>query len=267
MKCVSLRRHLGSFVDGELDPATQIEFERHLDGCPRCQEHLAFERSFRAQTKAALGGARAPDHLWSRTLDRLDEVDEERSARPSLLEVRPLKWKQTWPIAAAAAVLLVLGIVVGLPETSNYKSAGLGLLDEAVELHTRKLPSDVNVKAPQEISSYFHGKTPFPVRPARFDEPALELVGARYTFVDDRPAAALYYDDGRSRVTLLVLEDAPEMVEGAQQMEVGGRAVYYQNVGGYIVPIRRHAGLVYAFFGDLEQPALFRLAATARVAY
>ncbi|MBT8470823.1 MAG: zf-HC2 domain-containing protein, partial [Deltaproteobacteria bacterium] len=31
MTCRLVRRHLGAFIDGELDPASQIEFERHLE--------------------------------------------------------------------------------------------------------------------------------------------------------------------------------------------------------------------------------------------
>ena len=61
-------------LDGELDPASQIEFERHLEACSGCQEHLSFERSFRQQTRDTLGGTRAPEHLWGRALHRLDEA-------------------------------------------------------------------------------------------------------------------------------------------------------------------------------------------------
>ena len=66
MSCKLVRRHLGAFVDGELDPATQIEFERHLEACPGCQEHLAFESSLRQQTRDSIGGIHAPEHLWGR---------------------------------------------------------------------------------------------------------------------------------------------------------------------------------------------------------
>ena len=71
MSCKLVRRHLGAFVDGELDPATQVEFERHLEVCPGCQEHHAFEGSLREQTRASIGDIHAPDHLWGRALHRL----------------------------------------------------------------------------------------------------------------------------------------------------------------------------------------------------
>ena len=263
MNCKLVRRHLGAFVDGELDPATQIEFERHLDVCARCQETLSFERSFRTQTREALGDVRAPEGLWGRALHRLDEIDEAH-ADGSVLDVRPMRWRQSGLIAAAAAAVLIVGGVVGLPEGSEYR--GAGMLQDVVDLHAKRLPSDVQAEAPQEVTRYFQGKTPFPVKPARFEEPSVKLVGARYIKVGTKPAAALYYSQGGRRVTLLVFQSS-ELVESARRTEVAGRELYYHDVGGQVVTIRRHGGVNYAFFGDLDRLKLFQLAANARVAY
>ena len=262
MTCKLVRRHLGAFVDGETDPATQIEFERHLEACPGCQEHLAFERSLREQTRESLGGIRAPEQLWNRALHRLDEIDVVRKDRRSPIDARPMHLRQTWTIAAAAAAILIIGGVVGLPEGTDYQSAGM--LQDVVNLHSQALPSDVKAEAPQEVVRYFQGKTPFPVRPAQFEEPSVKFVGARYIKVGVHPAAALYYNHGGHRVTLLVFQ-SPEIMRNAQRTNVGGREVYYHNVGGHVVTIRQHAGVNYAFYGDLDRPVLFQLAANARV--
>ena len=261
MSCKLVRRHLGAFVDGEIDPATQIEFERHLEACPGCQEHLAFESSLRRQTRDSLGGISAPEHLWERTRHRLDEIDE---ARTSLFEVRPMRWRQTWPIAAAAAAILIIGGVVGLPESAEYQSAGM--LQDVMNLHAQALPSDVRAEGPQEVIRYFEGKTPFPVEPAEFEEPSMKFVGARYIRVGARPAAALYYNHGGRRVTLLVSQ-SPEIMQNAQRTHVGDQEFYYHYVGGRLVTIRQHGGVNYAFFGDIDRPVLFRLTANARVAH
>ncbi len=264
MSCKLVRRHLGALVDGELDPATQIEFERHLEACAGCQEHLAFESSLRQQTRDTIGGVRAPEHLWGRAIHRLDEIDEARAEHTSLIEVRPMRWRQTWPIAAAAAAILIIGAVVGLPESTDYQSAGM--LQDFMNLHSQALPSDVEAEAPQEVVRYFQGKTPFPVKPAKFEEPNMKFVGARYIKIGAQPAAALYYDRGGQRVTLLVFQSR-EIVRNAKRTRVGGRELYYHDVGGSVVTIRRHGGVNYAFFGDIDRPALFQLAASARVAY
>ena len=159
MSCKLVRRHLGAFVDGELDPATQIDFERHLEACSVCQEHHAFERSFREQTRDSIGGAEAPEHLWNRAMHRLDEIDEAREERTPPIRIRPMRWRQSGLIAAAAVALLVLGGVVGLPDRTDYK--GASMLQDVVDLHSKALPSDVEAEAPQEVVRYFQGKTPF----------------------------------------------------------------------------------------------------------
>lgn len=261
MSCKLVRRHIGAFVDGELDPATQVEFDRHLEACAGCQEHLSFERSFRQQTRDSIGGAHAPEHLWSRALNRLDDIDEAKGDR-SWIEVRPMRWRQSGLIAAAAAALLIIGGVVGLPEANDYK--GAGMLQDVVDLHSKALPSDVRAERPNEVVRYFQGKTPFPVKPAQFEEPTTKLVGARYIKVGTRPAAALYYNHGGRRVTLLVFQ-SPELVQTAQRTQVRGRELYYHDVGGHVVTIRQHGGVNYAFFGDVDRPMLFELAANARV--
>jgi anti-sigma factor (TIGR02949 family) len=263
MTCRLVRRHLGAFVDGELDPATQIEFERHLEACPGCQEHLAFETSMRQQTRDSIGGVHAPEHVWSRTLRRWDESDAARTEHTSLIELRPMRWRQSWPIAAAAAAILIIGGVVGLPERAERHA---GMLQDVVNLHSQALPSDVRAEAPQEVVRYFQGKTPFPVKPAQFEEPSVKFLGARYIKVGARPAAALYYSHGGRRVTLLVFQ-SPEIMRNARRTHVGGRELYYHDVGGNVVTIRQHGGVNYAFFGDLDRPVLFQLAANARVAY
>ena len=264
MSCKLVRRHLGAFVDGEIDPATQIEFERHLEACPGCQEHLAFESSLRQQTRDSIGGIHAPEHLWGRAIHRLDEIDEARAEHTSLIQVRPMRWRQSWPIAAAASAILIIGGVVGLPQSTDHQSAGM--LQDVMNFHSQPLPSDVRAEGPQDVVRYFQGKTPFPVKPAHFEEPSMKFVGARYINVGARPAAALYYNHGGRRVTLLVFQ-SPEIMRHARRTHVGGRELYYHNVGGNVVTIRQHGGVNYAFFGDLDRPALFQLAATARVAY
>ena len=262
MTCKLVRRHLGALVDGELDPATQIEFERHLDLCPACQEYQSFERSFRAQTRASPGTVRAPEHRWGRALHRLDDVDEAKAARAAPVEIRPMRGRQTAIIAAAAAAVLIIGGVVGLPDGSEYR--GAGMLQDVVDLHAQALPSDVQAEAPHDVVRYFQGKTPFPVKPAQFQGPSVKFVGARYLRVGSSPAAALFYNHGGRRVTLLVSQ-APELVRSARRTQVGGREVYYHDVGGNVVTIRQHRGVNYVFFGDLDRPMLFELAANARV--
>ena len=280
--------HAGAYLDGELDPATQLEFERHVDGCARCQERLAFEMDFRDRLSDALGDVKAPASLKQRLLVDLDEVDTERIAERGGALIRFLSpfsrgtkgergrfSRGSILVAAAAAVLLFGGSTIGLRGQRGVDAAGLGssamsagsLLEDVVRLHSSALPSDVPEAKQDTVARYFQGKVRFPVRPARFDRHDVHLVGARLSSFRDRRAAALYYDAAGQRVTMVVMDSPPPaLLTGASRVLARGHEVYYRDVHGYTVPIRRQRGLTYVFTGDLTRPALLDLAASARVA-
>src|SRR5690606_27891138 len=109
------------------------------------------------------------------------------------------------------------------------------------------LPADVRAEQPHQVERFFRDKVRFPVRPADFRRRDARLIGGRLSNVRDRRAAALYYDVGGRRVTVVVF-DGPEPFEnGAFRARMLGRELYYQQVNGYTVPVRRQDGLTYAF--------------------
>lgn len=262
MNCGLIQRHLGAFVDGELDPATQIGFEKHLNVCSVCQEFHSFERAFQHQVRDALSGVKAPPGLRERVSAALAEAGEPRAG--TLIELRPLPWRHAGPLVVAAVAMLIVASVIQLPARMSVQSASL--LDDVVTLHKHALPSDVAAQEPTQITNYFQDKLRFPVRPAQFEEGEVRLVGARLSNVHDHRAAALYYELRGTRVTVVVF-DAPQLLQDAQRVHVAGRELLYHNVGGRTVPVRRHQGLNYAFFGDMDREDLMHLAATARVSY
>ncbi|MEM9190351.1 MAG: zf-HC2 domain-containing protein [Myxococcota bacterium] len=77
MNCGLVRRYVDAYVDGEMDPSTQIEIEAHLDGCAACQEEVAFVRAVKAQVREEVRSISAPLSLRARIGVALDEVDAE----------------------------------------------------------------------------------------------------------------------------------------------------------------------------------------------
>jgi len=286
--CTLVNRHAGAYLDGELDPATQLDFERHLDTCASCQERLAFELAFRDRVDEALGGVQAPASLKQRLLLDLDGVDEARAKEHGGALIRfwsPFSRgaagergrfsKGSLALAAAAAILLFGGSAIGFRSGSGVDTASLGgsamgagsLLEDVVRLHSSALPSDVPEAKQDTVARYFEGKVRFPVRPASFERQDIRLVGARLSSFHDRRAAALYYDAAGRRVTMVVMDSPPPaLLTGASRVLARGHEVYYRDVHGYTVPIRRQHGLTYMFTGDLTRPALLDLAASAHVA-
>ncbi|NOY91140.1 MAG: hypothetical protein GXP55_08000 [Deltaproteobacteria bacterium] len=279
-----VRRHAGTYLDGELDPTTQLEFEEHLDGCAECQECVAFEVAFRERVHEALGDVQAPASLKQRVLLDLDEAEVQHKRSGALIRIwSPFskaddsgrgRFSRGSILAAAAAALLLFGgsaIGLGGSGTAGVDSAGLGLggsslLEDVVRLHSSALPSDVPEARQETVARYFQGKVRFPVRPMRFDCGNVRLVGARLSNIRDRRAAALYYDANGQRVTMVVLDSPPPaLFSGAARVLARGHEVYYRDVHGYTVPIRRQHGLTYLFTGDLARPALLDLVASAHV--
>jgi hypothetical protein len=105
------------------------------------------------------------------------------------------------------------------------------------------------------------------VRPAEFESRDARLVGARLSNVRARRAAALYYELSNGRRMTVVVTDAPMEDDAAEPVQLGNRSLFYRDVRGYPVPVRREAGLTYAFTGDADRETLLRLAAGARVTY
>ena len=287
-RCAMVRRHVGAYLDGELEPASQLDFEGHLDGCAECQERLAFEVAFRDRVVEALGDVQAPASLRQRVLLDLDQAEakSEGSTSGALIRIwspfakgdgsRRGRFSRVSIVAAAAAALLLFGgSAIGLSGASGtgVDAAGLGgslggasLLEDVVRLHASSLPSDVPEAKRESVARYFEGKVQFPVRPASFDRGDVHLVGARLSSFRDRRAAALYYVAGGRRVTMVVLDSPPPaLLTGAAHVLARGHEIYYRDVHGYTVPIRRQHGLTYVFTGDLPRPSLLDLVASAHV--
>jgi len=275
MNCRLFRRHIDAFVDGELDPATQIEFERHVAVCPQCQEHLAFERAFKMDVRRRLCMLHAPDALRARIHAALREAPAPvpyREQGMPLIRFVPVRARYAVPIAAAAA--LGLAFFYGLDQRGapHTNSAGaLPILEDVVRLHSSELPADVKGPAADPVVSYFRGRVEFPVRPAEFTTGNARLMGARLANVRDRRAAALYYNVRGRRVTVVVFSPPARIMGDIKFQTLAIRRppqrqdVYYQRVHGYTVPVLQHDGVAYALTGDLGQTELLRLAASARM--
>lgn len=265
MRCELIDRRVGAYVDGELDPASMLDVERHIEACGRCQERVGFERRFRSLVNESLTGLELPEDLRERISRNLDAVDVRSEA--AVLRRRSLQ-----VFVAAAGITLAVGLGqqarLSFPEAVVAESAPppqvaslTPVFDEVVRLHASGLPADVRPQAPSEVSQYFRDKVSFPVTPAVFDGNEARLTGARLHPVGPRKAAALYYDVGGRRVTVVVTDGhLPELGGPIPEGEI-----VFRDVGGYTVPVRRQGDLTYVFTGDVDRETLLRLAKSARV--
>src|SRR5687767_2819156 len=117
MNCGLFRRHLDAFLDGEVDPATQIDFERHAMACAGCQELTELERALRARVKDSLRGVPAPAALRDRICASLAAAPApapgpgSAPVRDGMLRNGILRARYSVPIGLAAAAALAFGYV------------------------------------------------------------------------------------------------------------------------------------------------------------
>lgn len=108
---------LGAFALDAVDDDERDVIEAHLAGCPRCRAEI---EGFR-ETAALLAhsGERAPEGVWDRIAEALDEappaLDLARIApRPTKAEPRSISLRvAAATMAVAAAVTLFLGVALG----------------------------------------------------------------------------------------------------------------------------------------------------------
>lgn len=268
MDCHLVQKHLGAYIDGELEASPAIELENHLEGCSECLAEATLAQGLKAGIRSQMAAVEAPVALRGRIERALDGVTPgaERGGTANSLST----------LALAAAALLVVGVFgVTDDRAGSALTAGSGMqlpvLQEVVQRHKDELPVDVEVREPERATTWFRSRLGFRVRPV-LNQPDAELVGARISYVASQQAAKLYYRVGDSRVTAVVFRATPDMrrvlgpgAAGVRQVTVGGRKVAYQNIQGYTVPVFEDGGLVYAFTGDLDESRLLRLAASAKL--
>lgn len=274
--CHAFRRYADALLDAELDPGTQIELERHLAGCGSCQELLALERAVKREVKRSVSETKAPIALRSRIESALlQNAISARSAPPSTalfrVHVLPARYAIPATIAslAAAALLSVMWLNQGkASDAAEEQASTVPMFEDIVRLHSGSLPPDVTSGHGAAVTSYFRGKVDFPVRPAVLGDDA-HLTGARLSHVRDHNAAALFYDVGGRRVTVVMFAQprpqADRVFHGVYVERAFGRTIVHRRIGGYTVSARENEGVTYAFTGDTDEATLVRLTATAHL--
>ena len=101
--CPSVRRELGVYLLGAIDPAGRASVDQHLRSCTRCREELAGLAALPALlqrvpvAEALLAGTGGDSGAWPPPRELLDDL---------LTRVSRLRRRRRWLLAAAAAVLV-----------------------------------------------------------------------------------------------------------------------------------------------------------------
>jgi len=205
--CEQTQDQLHGYLDGELDPISAANFEKHLDTCPDCKQTLAAEQALHQSIQKANLYERAPESLRKKLLG---EPQRQSAAVRSFPAPRVFGWK--WLAAAAA---LLLAVVVSWQQLQKLRGISESQLIAAslVDAHLRSLQpghlTDVESTDQHTVKPWFDGRIDFAPPVRDFASDGFPLVGGRLDAAGGKTVAALVYAR-RKHIINVFVEKAPE---------------------------------------------------------
>lgn len=321
--CSSFERWLTPFVDDELDAVHTIEVEEHLKICECCEERVTFMRAMRGSLREE-ARCQAPTSLrerlqasmakelaeeegleGGRVLGAQDESDDGRRdsktsdaphAVPAIRRAPKLiRLRYVFPLAAAAMLVLVLGMVKNEADSAGAPTArrldpnlftaplatadafnaptlaSLEPLDQLVEdlvaQHAEPLPPETtDPQGLQKFDRFVGVRVPRP----KFTSFDARYIGARVHPVTRgkeraRTAVLQYMLRNRHRVTVYVFDPqrVPMRANHLEHRKVGRQKIYVGRLRGYSVAASESRGVGYALASDLSDDESAKLVMTA----
>ena len=205
MPCEQTENQLHGYLDGELDPVSAANFEKHLETCPDCKQTLSAEEALHQSIQKANLYERAPDSLRKSLLGNPQQLPAVRSF--------PAPRAFAWQWLAAAAVFL-LAALVGWQQLQKPRGVSEAQLIAAslVDAHLRSLQpghlTDVESTDQHTVKPWFDGRIDFAPPVRDFVSDGFPLLGGRLDVAGGRTVAALVYGR-RKHIINVFVEKSP----------------------------------------------------------
>jgi anti-sigma factor RsiW len=196
MVCEFWKAKLDIYLDDEVPGEEMRSFGTHLRNCPSCSR----DALTRVQMKRAIqvaGKRYGPSAEFRKRMQQRLATKQQRSFRLG------------WTLAAAAAVILVAGML-----TSAYLGTRSGrdqVFSEVADLHVATLagssPVDVISTDRHTVKPWFQGKIPFAFNLPELQNSEFSLLGGRMTYLDQMPGAHLIYDVRKHHISVFVFQE------------------------------------------------------------
>lgn len=189
---------LQMFVDNELDAPELKRVGDHLRDCAGCSRELANVVRMKRATRQAGQRFVPPAALQKKIMAQY--------ASPA-----PRRARRWWNVAllavpSLAAVVLAVALLMVL-NRERGDAAGRELAD----LHTATVaslnPVDVVSTDMHTVKPWFAGKVPFTFNIPELKGSPYELVGGRMAYLNDAPAAQLFFKYGNHRVSVFIAQE------------------------------------------------------------
>jgi len=220
MNCEETTNLMDAYVDGELDPITSLQVERHLRECSKCEQVYEVDTAVAHAVSQAAPYYRAPTELRERIHSALrDAIGPSTiadSARENQLLARrtpperrnvfsDLPWNR---LALAAAILLAAIVASSLFPRMSAPTSDQFLAMQLIASHVRSLMAnhltDVASSDQHTVKPWLDVKLDFAAPVVDLSNQGFPLIGGRLDYLDNHSVAALVYQRRKHFINLFV---------------------------------------------------------------
>lgn len=254
MTCVEFRARLHPYVDGELSVHETVAADAHVAGCGPC---------------GVLGDDERRLHTLLRRQPRDIVPAEFRAALRLRLRREPSRGaKRSWQtvVSAAAAAAAMVAVLV-LP-TRHDPPVIAELVDKHSAYAQVDQPAELVSSNPADIADWFRQRAALHVTVPDYSPAHIRLVGGRLAEAYERPAAYLFYEKGRTLLSVFTV-GLPEAGAGMQGSPISYRGDIYVRYerSGFRAVSWVEGRTLFGLVSRLDYDALLECADTLKAAH
>jgi anti-sigma factor RsiW len=224
---------LNAYCDGELDPASAIEFERRLANDESLKARYSRLLSLRRAVRS-LPQFEVPPGLRARINSKLDAGRPDQAARPS-----PRSWSfQALAAAAVFGAVIASSVMLTIERYDLREDVARQVVAGHIRGQLAPLPFDVASSDRHTVKPWFTSRLPESPQVPDLAAQGFALVGGRVDVVGHVPVATIVYKHAAHTVSLTTLPP--------------GQSVSDQSIAGYNVRSWSDAQFTYIAVSDLS---------------
>lgn len=221
MTCEDARVLMHALLDDELDLATALEVERHIEGCPECTREFDTIAAMRSRLKDEAFRFEAPPALSEKIRRAIPAASVQSPTRGAGYSSRRISWTRRAGLLAVPAAIAAMLVLIVAPRAIR-SSANQQLADQVVASHVRSLMAshlmDVASTDQHTVKPWFNGKLDFSPPVNDFAKQGFPLVGGRLDYIGSRPVAALVYQHGKHVINVFMWPSSGD-ITSAERVE------------------------------------------------
>jgi anti-sigma factor RsiW len=209
MTCTESQKRIDPFLDNEVELATALEMQRHLEECAACEFFVADRLAVRRCLQTPELRFVPPADLRSRIHAQLQtEICPPSTHFNWLQRLQFPNW--TLPILAGAAAVLIcwFGSATFPSQVGSSSGTHNTLSEQLVSNHLRSLVRDhlfdVASSDQHTVKPWFAGKINFSPPVFDFSAQGFKLIGGRLDYVGDQEVAAVVFQHKKHYINLFV---------------------------------------------------------------